>query len=96
MKQVLTLLAAKYDTPNGIPKVDANNATANNIVGGVLLIIGAICIVFIIIGAIQYIISMGDSSKIKKAKDSILYAVVGLIVSGIAFFIVQFVVGLFK
>ena len=86
---------ASYSVP-GVPKVSANAPEIANIVGGVLLLIGAICVVFIIISSIQYIISMGDAAKIKKAKDGILYAVVGLVVACVSFFAVQFTIGIFK
>lgn len=89
----LQLLAA-YSIP-GIPKVSTDNAMGS-IIGGVLALGGVLCIVFIIISSIQYIISMGDASKIKKAKDGILYSVVGLVTMAVAFFAVQFTIGIFK
>ncbi len=86
---------ASYAVP-GVPKVSADAPEVANVVGGVLLLIGAVCIVFIIISSIQYTLSMGDAAKIKKAKDGILYAVVGLVVTGVSFFVVQFTIGIFK
>lgn len=83
-------------TPPSIPKVPINSTTLGGIFSGILALAGVLCVLFIIIGAINYIISAGDASKIKKAKDSILYAGVGLVVVGISFMIVQFVVGLFS
>lgn len=82
-------------TPDSVPKVALNSTTLGNIFGGVLMVAGALCVLFIIIGAINYIISLGDASKIKKAKDTILYAGVGLVVVGLSFVIIQFVVGIF-
>lgn len=81
--------------PDNVPKVHINDTTIGNVVGGVLMLAAVVCVVFIIIGAISYILSIGDAAKIKKAKDSIMYAVVGLVVVGLAFFIVQFVIGIF-
>ena len=95
MKKMYELLAS-IPTPNTIPKVQADQGQVNNIVAGMLALAGAVCVVFIIIGAIQYITAQGDSSNIKKAKDSIFYAVFGLIFIGTAFFIVQIVIGAFK
>lgn len=82
-------------TPENIPKVPVTNDTVGNVVGGVLMLAAVVCVVFIIIGAISYILSIGDAAKIKKAKDSIMYSVVGLVIVGLAFFIVQFVIGIF-
>lgn len=89
-------LLASIPTPDTIPKVPADQGQINNIVGGVLMLAGVVCVVFIIIGAIQYITSQGDAANIKKAKDSIFYAAFGLIFVGTAFLIVQVVIGVFK
>lgn len=84
--------AVKIDT---IPKVNVNEQQVINAFNAVLLVAGIVAVVFIIISAIQYIISIGDASKIKKAKDGIMYAVVGLVIVGISFMVVQLVVGIF-
>lgn len=86
---------AVYSLP-GVPKVSAGPGEVAYIVGGALLLIGAVCIVYIIISSILYILAMGDAAKIKKAKDGILYAVVGLVLVCVSFFIVQFTIGIFK
>lgn len=57
-----------------------------------LYIIGAISVIMIIIGGIRYTISQGDSTAITAAKNTILYAVIGLIVAIFAYAIVDFVV----
>lgn len=95
MKQLIHQLAGQ-PTPTSIPKVSINETQMGNIFGGILIIAGIVCVVFIIIGAIQYITSQGDASNIKKAKDSILFALLGLVFTAVAFFIVQLVIGVFK
>jgi hypothetical protein len=62
------------------------------IVNVLLFIVGAIAVVMIIIGGIMYATSAGDSGQVTKAKNTILYAVIGLVVAFLAFAIVQFVV----
>ena len=49
----------------------------------------------IIYGGIQYTTSAGDSGKVTNAKNTILYAIVGLIVSILAYAIVNFVTNAF-
>lgn len=93
---IQTLLLWAIATPTTIPKVELNNNQLANIFGGILIVAGVVAVIFIIVSSIQYIISMGDASKIKKAKDGILYSVVGLIVTSLAFVIIQFVLGTFK
>jgi hypothetical protein len=53
--------------------------------------VGIAAIIMIIIGGFKYIISSGDSAKVNSAKDTILYAIIGLVIVAFAQFIVQFV-----
>ncbi len=62
------------------------------IINVLLFIIGAVAVIMIIIGGLRYVTSNGDQTHVKGAKDTILYAVVGLIVAILAYAIVQFVV----
>ncbi|HEY8992705.1 MAG TPA: hypothetical protein VIM37_02535 [Candidatus Microsaccharimonas sp.] len=62
------------------------------IVNVLLFIIGAIAVIMIIIGGIMYATSAGDAGQVTKAKNTILYAVVGLVVAFLAYAIVNFVV----
>lgn len=55
---------------------------------GVLALVAVIVIVF---AGVQYTTSAGDVGKVKKAKDSILYGIVGLVIAILAFAIVNFV-----
>lgn len=78
----------------GITKVGAQN-TIDGVLNTVYYSAGAIAVIVIIISSIFYIISQGDAAKIKRAKDGILYAVVGLVVILLAFVITNFVIGRF-
>ncbi len=66
-----------------------------NITNTLLLIVGAIAVIMIIIGGLRYVLSGGDESGITSAKNTILYAVIGLVVSVLAYAIVNFVLGRF-
>lgn len=71
--------------------------TAQNIINVVIAVLGIVAVIFVIIGAVQYMTSQGDPGKTKKAKDTILYAILGIILAALAFTIVNFVlVNLFK
>ena len=63
-----------------------------SILSAIIGVVGLISVIYIIIGGIQYMSSSGDPSKIKKAKKTILYACIGLIISALAFIIVNFVI----
>ena len=69
--------------------------TVQTVINVLLFIIGAVAVIMIIIGGIKYTISNGDSSQITSAKNTILYAVIGLVVALLAYAIVNFVVGQF-
>ena len=56
-----------------------------------LFIIGAVAVIMLIIGGIRYTVSGGDSGAVTSAKNTILYAVVGIIVAILAYAIVNFV-----
>ena len=56
-----------------------------------LFILGAVSVIVIIVGGFQYATSGGDSSKVTSAKNTILYAVIGLVVAILAYAIVNFV-----
>lgn len=76
------------------------NASTNdklpNVVQGILnaiiAVAGVIAVVFVVKGGVDYITSAGDAGKLKKAKDTILYAVIGLVICALAFAIVNFVI----
>ena len=102
MKELITLLA-KTETGTQNIGTEVNQVGGskdknlwNNIqtiINAVIGILGLVCVVVIIIGGINYMTSSGDSGKVKKAKDTILYGVIGLVVCVLAFAIVNFVLG---
>lgn len=61
------------------------------IINILLFIIGAISVIMIIIGGLRYVLSGGDANSIKAGKDSVLYAIIGLVVALMAYAIVNFV-----
>lgn len=60
-----------------------------------LFIIGAISVIMLIVGGIRYTVSGGDSAAITSAKNTILYAIIGIIVAILAYAVVNFVIGSF-
>jgi heme O synthase-like polyprenyltransferase len=63
---------------------------------GIYIVVGAVAVVIIILSGFSFASASYDPAKIAKAKNAILYSVVGLIVVIIAFFITQFIVERFK
>ena len=58
----------------------------------VLYIVGVIAVIMLIIGGIKYVVSGGDAKKVTDAKNTVLYAIIGLIIAFLAFAIVNFVI----
>ncbi len=74
----------------------ANNQISKlmqNIINLFSLLVGIVSVIMIIIGGFQYVMSNGDSGKISTAKNTIIFALVGLIIVAMAQFIVHFVLG---
>ena len=67
-----------------------------NIVNILLFLAGAVAVIVIIIGGIRYVMSSGDAGQVQSAKNTILYAVIGLIVVIMAYAIVNFVINQFQ
>lgn len=78
------------NTPNDLFAADGVFTTIVNVL---LFIIGAISVIMLIIGGIRYTLSGGDSGAVTSAKNTILYAIIGLVVAFLAFAIVNFVLG---
>ncbi len=66
------------------------------VVNTLLFLLGAIAVIMLILGGIKYTTSNGDANQIKSAKDTILYAVIGIIVALMAYAIVNFIIGTFN
>lgn len=60
-----------------------------------LFIIGAVSVLMLIYGGIRYTVSGGESSAVQAAKNTILYAIVGVVVALLAGAIINFVLGSF-
>lgn len=65
------------------------------VVNILLFIVGAVAVVMVVIGGIKYTTSSGDSNSITSAKNTILYAVIGVIVAVSAYAVVNFVIDRF-
>ncbi len=57
-----------------------------------LFIIGAVSVIMLIIGGIRYTVSQGDQGAVTSAKNTILYAIIGLVVAILAYAAVNFVI----
>jgi Type IV secretion system pilin len=56
-----------------------------------IFIVGAVAVIMLIIGGLRYVLSSGNSSSVEGAKNTILYAIIGIVVAALAFAAVTFV-----
>lgn len=57
----------------------------------ILYIVGIISVIMLVWGGLRYIISGGDSKKVNDAKNTVLYAIIGLIIAILSYAIINFV-----
>ncbi|MDK2899244.1 MAG: hypothetical protein PWQ10_431 [Patescibacteria group bacterium] len=72
--------------------LDGNDGVFRTITNIALYVIGAISVLMLIYGGIRYTISGGDTAAVTAAKNTILYAIVGIVVALLAYAIVNFVI----
>lgn len=80
-----------------LPNKTTDGNALNDKIGIILQVVfatmGAVAILIIAIAGLQYVLSNGDPQKTARAKDTIIYAVIGLVVAIMSFTIVTFVLG---
>lgn len=98
IKNVLSTVAQTI-SPGDIglnnPATDPN-VVIGNVLNTVYLWAGIIAVIVVIVAGIFYSISSGNPTQTNRAREAIIYAVVGLVFIMMAFVITQFVLGRFK
>lgn len=69
-----------------------DNGVFKQVTNTILYIVGIIAVIMLIIGGIRYVTSGGDAKKVTDAKNTVLYAIIGLVIAFLAFAIVNFVI----
>ena len=69
-----------------------NDGVFKTVTNIMLYIVGAVSVIMLIVGGIRYVVSGGDQSAVQSAKNTILYAIVGIVVAILAYAAVNFVV----
>lgn len=76
-------------TTTGKELAGGTDSYLSTFVNLLLFIAGAVAVIVIIVGGIRYITSTGDAMRIKQAKDTVLYGIVGLVIALISYAIVN-------
>ena len=75
--------------PSQIVGVDG---TLSNVINTILYVAGVVAVAMLIFGGIRFMVSRGDKDKVQKAKNTVIYAIIGLILVIFSYAIVNFVV----
>jgi len=78
-------------TASSVDETKTVNSILTDVINIFSLVVGVVAVIMIIVGGLKYITSGGDSGNVTGAKNTILYAVVGLIIVALAQVIVKFV-----
>src|SRR5258706_10099297 len=65
--------------------------TFAGVADALIFLVGAVSVIMIIVGGLRYVISNGDQKAVEGAKNTILYAVIGIVIAIASFAIVTFV-----
>ena len=69
-----------------------DNGVFRQVTNTILYIVGIVAVIMLIVGGIKYVISGGDSKKVTDAKNTVLYAIIGMVIAFFAYSIVNFVI----
>jgi len=83
--------SAKDTAVCGSANKDEAESLVKNIINLLLYVVGAVSVVVIIAAGLMYVTSTGDSGRVTKAKNMLMYAVIGLVVAFLSYAIVNFV-----
>ncbi len=87
----LSTNANSKDCPTGAEAETSVNEIITTVINIFSLVVGVVSVIMIIIGGLKYITSGGDSGNVSGAKNTILYAIIGLVIVALAQVIVRFV-----
>lgn len=92
LHRITSLIAALDIGEPNIPRVEPGPGTVQTVLQIITAISAGVALLVISIGAFKLVISRGNPEALNRARDTIIYAVAGLIISAAAFLIVTFVV----
>jgi uncharacterized membrane protein (DUF373 family) len=80
---------------SGIPTSTSNLSSAvSNFTNLGLFLLGALSVIFMVVGGLQYIFSGGNPQRTSQARETILYAAIGLVIASAAYAIVTFIIAM--
>ena len=62
------------------------------VVNALIFIIGAVSVIMIVVGGLRFVLSNGDAKAAEAGRQTVLYAIIGVILAIASYAIVQFVI----
>ena len=90
--EVGSIVECNIEPSNGTQDL---TGTAQGAINMIIGLVGFIAVVVMVIGGIYFVLSQGDTAKVTRAKNTILYGLIGLVVSLLSYAIVNFVLKIF-
>lgn len=78
---------------DSLPKPAATPGRITTVISLILSAVGILAILFVVIGGIRYVASRGNPDQVAQAKNTIIYALVGLTICLFVYVIIQFTTG---
>lgn len=91
--QILHTVAEELFKAPNIPQTAANQDHLQAIINIVFGVLGSVAVLVITIAGFRFVLHQGDPGDTVKARNAIVYAIVGLVVALSAWVIVSFVIG---
>ena len=79
-------------TPESLLTPKGCSVVWTDTVQALIFLVGAISVIMLIIGGLRYVLSSGNATAVEGAKNTIMYALIGIVVAALAFAMVRFVV----
>lgn len=76
---------------NAATNLFGENSVFVTVTNVLLFVIGAVAVIMLIIGGVRYVVSAGDQAAVTGAKNTIMYAIIGIVVAFLAYAAVNFV-----
>ena len=74
-------------------KLFGDGSIFTTVVNILLFVIGIVAVIMLILGGIRYTVSGGEAKAVESAKNTILYAIIGIVVAFLAYAVVNWVIG---
>jgi hypothetical protein len=93
MNAIFRLVAVNTNYETNLPKVGSGSGQVQDILQILFAVVGALAVLMLVIAGFRFITAQGNSQEVSKAKATIVYALIGLVIVMVAQAIVSFTLG---